>query len=39
MACDSEIIECVKVTSSCFKNLGLVIHERSQRTNSDQGTT
>jgi hypothetical protein len=39
MACDSEIIERVKVTSSCFTNLGLVIRECSQRAKSDQGTT
>jgi hypothetical protein len=38
MARDNEIIECVKVTSSSFTNLGLVIHECSQRTKSDQGT-
>jgi hypothetical protein len=39
MVRDNEIIESVKVTSSCFTNLGLVIHECSQRTKSDQGTT
>jgi hypothetical protein len=39
MARDNEIIERVKVTSSCFTNLDLVIHECSQTTKSDQGTT
>jgi hypothetical protein len=39
MSRDNESIECVKVTSSCFTNLGLVINECSQRTKSDQGTT
>jgi hypothetical protein len=39
MARDNKIIEHVKVTSSCFTNLGLVIHECSQGTKSDQGTT
>jgi hypothetical protein len=36
---DNKIVRSVKVTSSCFTNLGLVIHEYSQRTKSDQGTT
>jgi hypothetical protein len=39
MARDNEIFERVKVTSSCFPKLGLVIHECSQRTKSDQGAT